>query len=57
MGRPDRLIGNLAERQHGVVARPQLLEAGISRRSIERYLESGRLRILIEVCTPSAIVY
>lgn len=43
---PDRAIGELADRQHGVVARRQLLACGIGRRAIARRLESTRLRPL-----------
>ena len=39
----DRAIGALAERQHGLVSRPQLLELGLGRRAIEHRLELGRL--------------
>src|SRR4051812_28832084 len=39
----DRLIAALAERQDGVVARWQLLQAGLTARQIELRLESGRL--------------
>lgn len=41
---PDAVIGALADEQHGVVSRTQLLAAGISRRQIERRLERGALR-------------
>ena len=37
-------IAMLADRQHGVVARRQLLELGMGRRAIARRLESMRLR-------------
>jgi very-short-patch-repair endonuclease len=40
----DRAIGALAERQHGVVARTQLLELGVGGRAIDHRLELGRLR-------------
>jgi hypothetical protein len=39
----DGAIGALAARQHGVVSRRQLLDAGLSSRAVERRLESGRL--------------
>ena len=44
--RGDEAIALLAGRQHGVVARWQLLELGISRRAIQHRLETGRLRPL-----------
>jgi very-short-patch-repair endonuclease len=34
----DRVLSELAERQHGVVARWQLLGAGVSRRTIDRWM-------------------
>jgi len=40
----DRAIGELAERQHGVVTRAQLSELGVGRRAIDHRLELGRLR-------------
>ena len=40
---PDHEIGHLAGRQYGVVSRKQLLDAGISRRSIARRIEKGTL--------------
>jgi very-short-patch-repair endonuclease len=40
----DRVVGALADRQHGVVARTQLLAAGLSPAAIGRALEVGRLR-------------
>jgi hypothetical protein len=39
----EEIIGRLASRQHGVVSRIQLLQAGISSREIERRLASGAL--------------
>jgi Transcriptional regulator, AbiEi antitoxin/Protein of unknown function (DUF559) len=39
----DRAIAELAERQHGVVARRQLLDLGLSPRAIEYRLTIGRL--------------
>lgn len=39
----DRVIGGIARRQHGVVTRRQLLEAGVTRREIARRLEKGAL--------------
>lgn len=39
----DRRIGELAARQHGVVARFQLLEMGLRRRQIGHRMELGRL--------------
>jgi very-short-patch-repair endonuclease len=40
----DRAIGALAERQHGLVTRAQLLELGLNRGSIAHRIELGRLR-------------
>jgi very-short-patch-repair endonuclease len=40
----DLVVGALADRQHGVVTRGQLLAAGQSARVIERAVEAGRLR-------------
>jgi very-short-patch-repair endonuclease len=42
----DRVIGELAERQHGVVARRQLLDIGLGPRAIGARLERGYLRSL-----------
>ena len=42
----DRVIGALADAQHGVVARRSLLEAGVPRHAITHRLAGGRLRIL-----------
>lgn len=39
----DGIIAGLAERQHGVIARRQLLEIGLGRRAIGNRLEKGRL--------------
>jgi hypothetical protein len=44
--RPDRVIAELAGRQHGVVARRQLLAAGIGRGAIEVRVVGGRLHLL-----------
>jgi very-short-patch-repair endonuclease len=43
---PDTVIAGLAERQHGVVGRQQLLAAGLGSRAIERRIEMGRLHPL-----------
>lgn len=40
----DLAIGALAERQHGVVSRRQLLELGVGSGAIDRRLKLGRLR-------------
>jgi very-short-patch-repair endonuclease len=40
----DRAIGGLAERQHGVLSRAQLLELGLERGAIAHRIELGRLR-------------
>lgn len=42
----DERISDLASRQHGVVARRQLLALGLGRRAIEHRLSTGRLRSL-----------
>ena len=42
----DSIIFALAARQHGVVSRMELLNAGVSRRQIDRRLADGRLRAL-----------
>src|SRR5688572_13979678 len=42
--RLDRVIGDLAERQHGVVTRAQLLELGLNRGSITHRIDLARLR-------------
>jgi hypothetical protein len=42
----DAAIARLAERQHGVVARHQILRLGIGRRAIGHRLECGRLHVL-----------
>jgi very-short-patch-repair endonuclease len=39
----ERILGALAAKQHGVVARRQLVERGFTVRAIERRLEQGRL--------------
>src|SRR5438874_5315275 len=41
--RHNRRIWGLVRRQHGVIARWQLLEVGLSRRAIEHRLKTGRL--------------
>jgi very-short-patch-repair endonuclease len=41
--RADRIIAALAAKQHGVAARWQLLQAGVTARRIELRLQSGRL--------------
>ena len=42
----DRLIAELARRQHGVVSRLQLLDAGVGREAIQHRLDHGRLHRL-----------
>jgi very-short-patch-repair endonuclease len=42
----DRRIAELAERQHGVLARRQLLAAGACDRAISRRIERGTLRVV-----------
>ena len=44
--RTDCLVEELAARQHGVVARAQLRERGVSARQVQYRLETGRLRRL-----------
>jgi very-short-patch-repair endonuclease len=39
----DAVIASIAVRQHGIVTRWQLIDAGVSRHSIDRRLRSGRL--------------
>ncbi len=43
-GEVDRVIARLADAQHGVVSRSQLLGRGVGRNAIGRRLESMRLR-------------
>jgi predicted transcriptional regulator of viral defense system len=43
---PDVAIGRLADAQHGVVARWQLLETGVSRRAVEGRVARGQLVVL-----------
>jgi very-short-patch-repair endonuclease len=40
---PERAIAAIAGRQHGVIARAQLLEIGLEPRAIDRRIEAGRL--------------
>ena len=42
----DRVVGGLADRQHGVVSREQLLAAGQTPRVIRRAVEAGRWRLV-----------
>ena len=42
----DALIAQLAGRQHGVVARRQLVELGVGRRAIGNRVERGRLHVV-----------
>lgn len=42
----ERMLAQLACRQHGVVSRRQLLDLGFGRRAIGRRVEAGRLRCL-----------
>jgi hypothetical protein len=44
--RPDVVIARLAERQHGVVARRQLLAAGLTREAVAHRIRVGRLYCL-----------
>lgn len=43
MGARDRGLGEIARRQHGVVARRQVEEAGLSGKTIDRWARKGRL--------------
>jgi hypothetical protein len=43
---PGGAMAELAGRQHGVVARPQLPELGLSRHAVGRLLERGRLHVV-----------
>ena len=45
--RRDWIAGEIADRQHGVVARWQLLAAGMSPEAIARSLKAGRLRSML----------
>ena len=40
------MVGAFADRQHGVVARGQLVAAGLTARMIDRAVEAGRLRVV-----------
>jgi very-short-patch-repair endonuclease len=42
----ERALALLAARQHGVISRRQLLDAGLGRRAIGRRVEAGRLRCI-----------
>ncbi len=42
----DAVIAAIAQRQHGVVARPQLLALGLGRRAIGHRVECGRLHVV-----------
>jgi hypothetical protein len=42
-GTADRLIGRIAGRRHGIVARAELLAGGVTRKQIERRLARGTL--------------
>jgi hypothetical protein len=46
VGGPDAVIARLAGRQHGVVARRQLLELGIGRRAIDLRIGAGKLVVI-----------
>ena len=41
--KPDRIVGELAARQHGVVALAQLRTAGLTDTAVKRRLEAGHL--------------
>jgi putative AbiEi antitoxin of type IV toxin-antitoxin system len=42
----DQVVGGLADGQHGVVSREQLMAAGVGRGAIVRALDAGRLRLV-----------
>jgi hypothetical protein len=42
----DEVIASLAERQHGVVARRQLIERGVNAKAIEHWVERRRLLVV-----------
>jgi very-short-patch-repair endonuclease len=46
VGDADRRIASLAERQHGVVARSQLIDLGLGHGAIDRRIASGRLHTI-----------
>lgn len=46
MAYSDLVIGVVAERQHGVVSRRQLLDRGLGRLAIDRRITQGRLRVV-----------
>lgn len=46
LAKPDRTLAEIATRQHGVVARDQLLWAGLSPKAVTRRVHSGRLHRL-----------
>jgi very-short-patch-repair endonuclease len=46
MAYSDLVIGVVAERQHGVVSRRQLLDRGLGRLAIDRRIGQGRLRVV-----------
>ncbi|HWN83430.1 MAG TPA: type IV toxin-antitoxin system AbiEi family antitoxin domain-containing protein, partial [Candidatus Udaeobacter sp.] len=43
LARRERELSSLANRQHGVISRRQLLAAGLGSRTIRRWLQAGRL--------------
>jgi very-short-patch-repair endonuclease len=45
-GHPDLVITALADAQHGVVSRTQLLAAGLTRRHVERRIQRSLLRVV-----------
>jgi putative AbiEi antitoxin of type IV toxin-antitoxin system len=46
LAKRERELAALANRQHGVISRRQLIAGGLGARSIGRRIESGRLRVL-----------
>jgi hypothetical protein len=45
-GTVEEILGRIARRQHGVVSRTQLLDAGVSREEIRRRIQKGTLLVV-----------
>ena len=54
-GEVDKVVARLASKAHGVVARRELLGAGLSERQVDRRLERGALIVEFPVCTALGI--